>query len=125
MERNTNLVATSCAEQILLGIELLQGKWTIHILCAMRARSVRLSELRREIPTASKKALTSSLRSLQAANVVVRRDLSSNVLHVEYELVDSMRAPLGTLLDLLAEWGGAYTSQDSAQKLLSTETPES
>jgi DNA-binding HxlR family transcriptional regulator len=125
MERNPKLIETSYAEQIVLGIKLLQGKWTIHILCAMRARSVRLSELRREIPSASKKALTASLRSLQAARVVVRRDLSSNVLHVEYELVDSMRAPLGTLLDLLAEWGGAYTTQGSAQKPVSIETPES
>lgn len=41
---------------------LLQGKWTIHILCAMREHSVRLSELRRLIPAASKKALAASLR---------------------------------------------------------------
>lgn len=86
-------------------IELLQGKWTVHVLCAMRARPVRLSELKREIPSASKKALTASLRSLEAARVVLRRDLSSSVLHVEYELADAMREPLVALLDHLAEWG--------------------
>ena len=91
----------------------------------MRAQSVRLSELRREIPFASKKALTASLRYLEAAGVVVRIDMSSNVLHVEYELADSMREPLGTLLDLLAEWGKAYSKQDSAPKLESLEDPES
>jgi DNA-binding HxlR family transcriptional regulator len=93
-------------------IELLQGKWTVQILCAMRARPVRLSELKREIPSASKKALTASLRSLEAARVVLRRDLSSSVLHVEYELADAMREPLVGLLDHLAEWGKLYDSEE-------------
>jgi DNA-binding HxlR family transcriptional regulator len=93
-------------------IELLQGKWTVQILCAMRARPVRLSELKREIPSASKKALTASLRSLEAARVVLRRDLSSSVLHVEYELADAMREPLVALLDHLAESGKLYDSDE-------------
>jgi DNA-binding HxlR family transcriptional regulator len=53
-------------------VELFQGKWTIEILCAMREHPVRLSELRRGIPSASKKALTASLRSLQASRLVLR-----------------------------------------------------
>jgi hypothetical protein len=53
--------------------------------------------VQRAIPPASKKALTASLRSLEAARVVLRRDLSSSVLHVEYELADAMREPLVTL----------------------------
>jgi hypothetical protein len=47
-------------------IELFQGKWTIQILCAMRERPVRLSELKRKIPLASKNALTAALRSARA-----------------------------------------------------------
>ena|ERR1700733_12667403 len=90
-------------------IELLQGKWTVQILCAMRERPKRLSELRRAIPAASKKALTASLRSLEAAQIVLRRDLSSSVLHVEYEIADTMREPLSALLDHLAEWSKSYS----------------
>jgi DNA-binding HxlR family transcriptional regulator len=93
--------------------ELLQGKWTVQILCAMRENPVRLSALKRKIPSASKKALTASLRSLEAARVVVRHDLSSSVLHVEYELVESMRVPLVALLDHLSEWGKFYESETS------------
>ena len=92
-------------------VELLQGKWTIQILCAMRERPVRLSELKRAIPYASKKALTANLRSLEAARVVLRRDLSSSVLHVEYELAGAMQAPLVALLDHLAKWGELYDSE--------------
>jgi DNA-binding HxlR family transcriptional regulator len=103
----------SCTERVSRVIELLQGKWTIPILCAMRERPVRLSELKRAIPAASKKALTASLRSLEAARIVLRRDLSSSVLHVEYELAVAMREPLIALLGRLAEWGKLYDSQEA------------
>jgi DNA-binding HxlR family transcriptional regulator len=95
--------------------ELLQGKWTVQILCAMRTHPVRLNELKREFPSASKKALTASLRSLAAAHIVLRRDLSSSVLRVEYEIADTIREPLSALLDQLAEWGRLY-SPDGPQR---------
>ena len=85
-------------------VELLQGKWTVQILCIVREHPVRLSELKRRIPAASKKGLTESLRSLEAARVLLRRDLSGSILHVEYELADKMREPVVALLDYLAEW---------------------
>src|SRR5882757_5109602 len=74
---------TSYTGRVARVINLLEGKWTVQILCAMREHSVRLSDLKRAIPTASKKALTASLRSLEAAQVVLRRDLSNTVLRVE------------------------------------------
>ena len=92
---------TGCVSQV---VELLQGKWTIEILCATCEHPVRLSELNRGIPFASKKALTASLRSLEASRLVLRRDLSGSVLHVEYELAPSMRDSLVALLDYPAEW---------------------
>ena len=92
-------------KRVMRAVELLRGKWTVQILCAMREQPVRLSELKRAIPSASKKALIASLRSLEDAQVVLRRDLSSSVLHVEYELAIATRRPLVALLDHLAEWG--------------------
>lgn len=109
-------MGTSYIERVSKVVGLLQGKWTIQILCAMRSHPVRLSELRRKIPSASKKALTASLRSLEAARVILRRDLSSSVLHVEYELADTMREPLVALLDHLAEWGKLYDSEEPSMK---------
>jgi DNA-binding HxlR family transcriptional regulator len=88
--------------------QLLQGKWTVEILSAMRERPVRLSELRREIPLASKKALTARLRFLEASQIILRRDLSGSVLHVEYALTDAIRDPLISLLDGLSEWGASH-----------------
>lgn len=110
-------------EQISRVVELLQGKWTVQILCAMRERPIRLSELRRGIPSASKKALTASLRSLEAARIILRRDLSSSVLRVEYEIADTMRAPLSTLLDQLAEWGGSHGTDETKLNSVNTNGP--
>lgn len=91
------------AERVERAITLLQGKWTVQILCVMRERPVRLGQLRRLIPGASKKALTANLRSLEAEGIVVRRDLSSSVLHVEYEISEAARGSLFNLLDHLAK----------------------
>ena len=86
---------------------LLHKKWALEILCAMRQGPVRLSELKREIPLASKKALTARLRALQTAGIVTRRDLSSSVLRVEYAITTTTREPLFAILDDLAEWGSS------------------
>lgn len=85
--------------------KMLQGKWKLQILYAMRTKPVRLSQLTRLIPSASKKALRASLRSLESAEIVVRHDMSDTVLHVEYDFADDMRTFVCSLLDHLADWG--------------------
>ena len=89
----------------------MKGKWTIMILCAMRDHPVRLSELRRNIPGASKKSIAASLRALTAARIIVRRDMSRSLLHVEYQIADGLRGPVVVLLDHIAEWGSIYELQ--------------
>ena len=94
----------SDSEEIQRVLDILRGKWTIYILCEMRQGPVRLSHLKRAIPGASKKALTSSLRWLERAELIVRRDMSKSVLHIEYELMQNTREPLSHLLAYLANW---------------------
>jgi DNA-binding HxlR family transcriptional regulator len=86
------------SEQIARVIETFRGKWTVQILCEMRRGPVRLGQLKRSIPTASKKALTSSLHWLEDARLIIRRDLTKSILHVEYELDDRTKEPLAALL---------------------------
>ena len=96
----------SCAADI--AICLLQGKWRIQILCVMRGGPTRLGQLARLIPSASRKVLTENLRKLQCSGVIVRNDLSSHILHVEYDLAEPVKAATYELLDQLAKWGDAY-----------------
>ena len=85
---------------------LFQSKWKVQILCAMRSEPIRLGQLARLIPGASKKMLTQNLRQLEADGIVIRKDLSDLVLHIEYELDESTREGVCALLDHLATWGG-------------------
>ena len=97
----------SCIRHVTNITQLLQGKWTLQILCTMRVSPVRLSQLTRLIPEASKKGLRANLRALESAKVVVRRDLSTKLLHVEYDFPEEMRESIGALVDNLDQWGRA------------------
>lgn len=94
---------------------LLQGKWQVHILTAMRHGPVRIGQLGRLIPGASQKVLAQSLRKLEAQGVVVRRDLSELVLHVEYELKPETREGVVALLDVLSDWGSHFLQTESSR----------
>ncbi len=87
-------------------IELLQGKWKVHILYAMRGGPVRLGQLTRQVPRASKKMLIAELKKVVSSGLVTRRDLSDNqmVRHVEYDLVEPMKTPTFLLLEQLEHW---------------------
>ena len=90
-------------------VHLVQGKWKMHIVCAIRFRPVRLGQLARELPTASKKVLTENLRELEDAGLIVRRDLGGSVPHVEYDFKDEVRPALHSMLDHLADFGSSLT----------------
>jgi DNA-binding HxlR family transcriptional regulator len=93
----------SCTETI----RLLQGKWKIHILCAIREGPVRLGQLTREMPTASKKVLTENLRELERAGLIVRRDFGEVLRHVEYDFAKGFKPEMQSLLDHLASFSPA------------------
>jgi DNA-binding HxlR family transcriptional regulator len=63
--------AEECSAQF--AINLIQGKWKTRILSQLQHGPVRLSELRRMFPDASKKILTQHLREMETDGVVVRK----------------------------------------------------
>ena len=79
---------------------------------AMRFGPVRLGQLGRTISGASKEMLAHALRNLEADGIVVRRDLSELVLHVEYALHPDLRDSFVSLIDRLEDWGEAYMKID-------------
>lgn len=87
---------------------LLQGKWKFQILCILCAGPVRLGQLARLVPAASKKMLTQNLRKLEADGIVRRTDLSDVVLHVEYDLNPVLRDSIADILNHLAKWSDEY-----------------
>jgi DNA-binding HxlR family transcriptional regulator len=116
-------VEYSCAAEV--AIYLPQGKWRIQILCVMRGGPIRLGQLARLIPSASWKVLTENRRRLHSAGLIVRNDLSSHILHVEYDFAEPVKAATYELPDQLVKWGDVYEAPDSKQaRLFSPRLPD-
>jgi DNA-binding HxlR family transcriptional regulator len=84
---------------------ILQGKWRIPILCALQGGPVRLGQLVRLMPTASKKVMAENLRQLQEDGVLVRTDFSESLLHVEYDYAEIFRSGMTAVLASLSDVG--------------------
>jgi DNA-binding HxlR family transcriptional regulator len=69
---------------------------------------VRLGELRRILPQASKKMLAQHLREMERDGLVVRKNLSGRVLHVEYSLSESGGYATVHLISMLQDWSNEH-----------------
>jgi DNA-binding HxlR family transcriptional regulator len=98
-----------------LTISLLQGKWKLRILSQLQHGPMRLSQLRKLFPGASKKMLTQHLREMVEDGIVVRSDLSGRRRHVEYSLENSLGAAVLHLIGTLADWGARYAPTQARQ----------
>ena len=97
----------NCATEFTL--EVLGGKWKTVILCYLKQRSCRYSELRRLAPKLSDKVLTERLRDLVQNGLVARVRKGSNSDKDVYVLTARGRS-LGNLLGTLYSWGTANAS---------------
>ena len=84
---------------------LVRGKWKITILANMLDGPMRLGQLRRLIPRASKKVLVQQLHELEKDGIIERTDLSGKIKHVEYAISDPLGDEVVNLLGLLSDWG--------------------
>lgn len=94
-------------EQIEHGLELLQGKWKVHLVFLMARGVHRHCRLLDGLPGASKKMMTDTLRALERDGLVSRRIFAEVPLRVEYSLTQlgwSITEPLMSL----AEWQKAH-----------------
>jgi DNA-binding HxlR family transcriptional regulator len=63
-----------------------------------------MGELRRILPQGSKKMLAQHLREMERDGLVVRKNLSGRVLHVEYSLSQSGGYAALHLISMLQDW---------------------
>ena len=97
-------------QSVQFAIALIHGKWKIGILSNLQRGPVRLSQLRRMFPQASKKMLTQHLREMERDGLIVRTDLSGRLRRVEYSLSDSRGNAVLQLINALTEWSSRYGS---------------
>jgi DNA-binding HxlR family transcriptional regulator len=85
-------------------LEVLHGKWKVHLLCSMARGVHRHGTLLGCLPGVSKKVMTDTLRALERDGIVNRRAYAEVPVRVEYSLT-TLGWALAAPLMALAEWG--------------------
>lgn len=78
---------------------MIQGRWKLPILFRLFAdTSMRMSQLKRDMPGISQKMLTQHLRELENDRLIERIDLSDRLLRVDYRLSEEGKKLLPVLM---------------------------
>ncbi|MBP3944091.1 helix-turn-helix transcriptional regulator [Sphingobacteriaceae bacterium WQ 2009] len=89
-------------------MELLTGKWKIHILgTLLYGGKMRFMDLQRDIEGIGSKMLSKELQDLELNQLITRTVLSTKPITVEYELTDFGKT-LEPAIDAIAQWGIDY-----------------
>jgi len=99
---------TACPSQDILA--LIGSKWSMLILCALRAGPMRTGELKRRLDGVSAKMLTQTLRELERHGIVAREDFGEVPPRVEYRL-STLGRSLSALVVEIEQWVTANYSR--------------
>lgn len=88
-------------------MDVIGGKWKSIILCNLRHKTMRTSELRKAIPNISERVLIQQLKELEQSDIIIRKAYNQIPPKVEYYL-SPYGETLGDILDLLCEWGNKH-----------------
>lgn len=94
-------------------LNLLNERWTLHIVRALLDGKARFNEIARTIGV-NPATLRERLRALEAEGVVTRRVLSVMPPHVEYALTPKGQA-LNGIFEALADWGRTWMEPKGAE----------
>ena len=101
MAPKANLYNRECPSQDILA--LIGSKWSMLILCTLRAGPRRTHEIKRRLEGVSSKMLTQTLRELERHGIVHRKDFSEVPPRVEYRLTTLGRS-LAALVVNIEDW---------------------
>ncbi|MFI5500121.1 winged helix-turn-helix transcriptional regulator [Nocardia asteroides] len=87
-----------------LAIDVVGGKWKLHLMWALGAGPQRFGTIRRLLTGVSEKVLTENLRQLESAGVVHREIFPEIPPRVEYSLT-ALGETLRQALEPLETWG--------------------
>ena len=90
-------------------LQVLGGKWKTVILCYLKERPLRYTELRRLIPTLSEKMLTERLHDLVDLGLVARKK-TAGMGDGEFYVLARRGLSLRKLLTELYDWGETHAS---------------
>lgn len=91
-------------------LQVLGGKWKLHILTKLYFGKKRFKELEREVIGISPKMLVKELKDLEAVGIVNRQTFNTVPITVEYSLTTE-GLTLKPVLDQMREWAIRYKKQ--------------
>jgi DNA-binding HxlR family transcriptional regulator len=97
-------------------LDVLRGKWKVHLLFLMARGVHRHGGLLACLPGASKKVMTDTLRSLECDGLVARRIFAEAPARVEYSLTH-LGWTIAEPLISLSEWGEAHAQEVTEARL--------
>ncbi len=100
------------------GMELFGGKWNSRIICVLAAlRTLRYSELRREMGNITDAALASTLKGLIANGIVERKSYAEIPPRVEYSLTDKGTSVV-PILQSICQWAGVFYKDEDETPMI-------
>jgi DNA-binding HxlR family transcriptional regulator len=94
-------------------LNLLHGKWTLHIVHALLGGKTRFNELGGALGGVNPRTLRERLRGLEAEGIVQRTVKRTIPPWVEYELTEKGRA-LGDVMDAMSHWAQEWVEPPSS-----------
>jgi DNA-binding HxlR family transcriptional regulator len=90
-------------------VVILEGKWTVLILCELFTGTKRFGELRNGLTGISPKILSKRLRILEKQGIIERTVYSETPPRVEYSLT-KLGKSLNPIIESLREWGTQWAN---------------
>jgi DNA-binding HxlR family transcriptional regulator len=101
MSPKADVYNSDCPSQSILA--LIGSKWSMLVVCALRAGPLRTGALRRRLAGVSAKMLTQTLRELERHGIVEREDFAEVPPRVEYRL-SALGKSLAALVAGIEQW---------------------
>jgi DNA-binding HxlR family transcriptional regulator len=90
--------------------EILSGKWKVMIIGSLSFGKMRFSELQQLVEGIGPKMLSKELHDLAINKLVIRTEMATKPLTVEYELSPYGRT-LKPVIEAMANWGKAHRNE--------------
>ncbi|AYQ31547.1 helix-turn-helix domain-containing protein [Runella sp. SP2] len=105
---NTTAICKTRIGAIKDTMEILSGKWKIHILgTLMQGEKMRFMDLLREVDGIAAKMLSKELQDMEMNHLIRRTVLDTKPITVEYEVTEYGKT-LERIIDEIAQWGIEY-----------------
>ena len=116
MKKEINNCATNVAS-LQFVLQVLGGKWKMHILSVLYYQKKRFKELEREVQGISPKMLIKELKDLEAIGILNRKTFSTVPITVEYSLTEE-GLTLKPVLDQMMQWSDNFRQLTAKKRLV-------